>query len=98
MALTTRCLPQGSAVSASGVFPPSREPREHPTSNIERPTSKDSPNAGHWMFEVGCWVLDVQRIGEISLPRPKTPDRQTALARAAGKEMLAGEVQSRLRL
>src|SRR5580765_6590699 len=31
------------------------------TSNIEHPTSKaeSTAGAGHWMFDVGCWVLDV---------------------------------------
>jgi hypothetical protein len=38
-----------------------------PTSNIEHPTSNDlesrafwyGEGAGYWIFDVGCWVLDV---------------------------------------
>ncbi len=32
---------------------------EDPTSNIEHPTSKNCSNGRHWMFDVGCSVLDV---------------------------------------
>src|ERR1019366_9137347 len=32
---------------------------EHPTSNIERPTSNDYPACCPWIFEVGCWMSDV---------------------------------------
>ena len=38
---------------------PPHEPREHPTANIERPTSNDCSACGPWRFEVGCWLLDV---------------------------------------
>ena len=41
-----------------GEIPPFHEPREHPASNIERPTSNDCPNWGRWAFDVGCWMLD----------------------------------------
>jgi hypothetical protein len=37
-------------------FPP-HEPWEHPTSNIELPTSNDCPKRGLWMFDVGCWMF-----------------------------------------
>jgi len=32
---------------------------EHPTLNIQHPMTKLRPATGHWMFDVGCWVLDV---------------------------------------
>ena len=32
---------------------------EHPTANIEHPTSNEYPTCGYWMFDVGCWMLDV---------------------------------------
>jgi hypothetical protein len=38
---------------------PTANPTQHPTSNIERPTSNDCAKRGLWMFDVGCWVLDV---------------------------------------
>jgi hypothetical protein len=28
---------------------------EHPTPNIESPTSNDRVTGAHWMFDVGCW-------------------------------------------
>src|ERR1035441_4836701 len=34
-------------------------PGEHPTTNIERPTSNDCAKPGLWRFDVGCWMLDV---------------------------------------
>src|SRR5689334_8980203 len=33
---------------------------EHPTSNIQRSTSNGVDSGIHWMFDVGCWVLDVR--------------------------------------
>jgi hypothetical protein len=39
--------------------PPPHETWEHPTSNIQRPTFIDCANGGHWVFDVGCWMLDV---------------------------------------
>ena len=59
-----------------GEIPPFHEPREHPTSNIERPTSNDGPNWGRWVFDVGCWVLDVPPL------RPSTPHISSATALA----------------
>ena len=38
---------------------PAHEPEEHPTPNIERPTSNHGRRQGHWRFDVGCWALDV---------------------------------------
>src|SRR5437773_6873301 len=40
------------------------EPWEHRTSNIQHPTSNtqpptNGPIGNHWLFDVGCWVLDV---------------------------------------
>ena len=32
---------------------------EHSTFNIERPTSNVGPNGNRWMFDVGCWVVNV---------------------------------------
>jgi hypothetical protein len=32
---------------------------EHPTSNIEHRTSIACPEHADWMFDVGCWVLNV---------------------------------------
>src|ERR1019366_1241739 len=43
---------------------------EHPTSNIELPTSKDCSNGRHWMLDVGCWMLDVPRIHGTHSPPP----------------------------
>src|SRR5437773_366300 len=42
------------------------EPWEHRTSNIQHPTSNtqppiNGPIGNHWLFDVGCWVLDVFR-------------------------------------
>ena len=34
--------------------------KEHPTFNIQHPTSKDG-GAVHWLFDVGCWMLDVSK-------------------------------------
>src|SRR5437773_834455 len=38
-------------------------PWEHRTSNIQHPTSNTQPPingiGNHWLFDVGCWVLDV---------------------------------------
>jgi hypothetical protein len=37
---------------------------KHPTSNIEHPTSSGEPmmhGPDYWMFDVGCWLLDVSR-------------------------------------
>src|SRR5438552_2447247 len=31
---------------------------QHPTSNTQHP--RHAPNAKHWMFDVGCWWLDVR--------------------------------------
>jgi len=31
----------------------------HPTSNIEQPTSIVPAGGALWMFDVGCWLLDV---------------------------------------
>ena len=42
----------------SSVLPP-HEPCQPPTTHIERPTSGNSETLGHWMFDVGCWRLDV---------------------------------------
>ena len=39
--------------------PPPHEVWEHPTSNIELPTFIDCANGCHWVFEVGCGMLDV---------------------------------------
>jgi hypothetical protein len=38
---------------------PAPEPRKHPTSNIERPTSNNGADTGLWMFDVRCWMLGV---------------------------------------
>src|ERR1035438_9501187 len=38
---------------------PAPEPRKHPTSNIERPTSNNGADPGLWMFDVRCWMLGV---------------------------------------
>src|ERR1039457_3696775 len=69
LALSLRELvPTRAAVSEHGrvgsanqqaTIPPAPEPRKHPTSNIERPASNNGADTGHWMFEVGCWMLDV---------------------------------------
>jgi NADH-quinone oxidoreductase subunit M len=40
---------------------------EHPTSNIQHPTSNDRPGGAHWALDVGCWMLDVPR------PHPQPP-------------------------
>src|SRR5450756_834241 len=32
---------------------------KHPTTNIEHPTSIDCPHRSSWVFDVGCWMLDV---------------------------------------
>jgi hypothetical protein len=32
---------------------------KHPTSNIQHPTPNKRPNRNQWMFDVGCWLLDV---------------------------------------
>src|SRR3569833_831897 len=32
---------------------------KHPTTNIEQPTSNNARTGDNWMFDVGCWVLDV---------------------------------------
>jgi hypothetical protein len=35
--------------------------QKHPTSNIQHPTSKVGGGREHWLFDVGCWLLDVSR-------------------------------------
>ena len=42
---------------------------KHPTLNIQRPTSSDCPTVGHWMFDVGCWMLDVPRCFQLLIVR-----------------------------
>jgi len=32
---------------------------EHPTLNIQHPTSNERPKVRHWMFDVESWLLDV---------------------------------------
>src|SRR5438046_5938585 len=70
------------------LCPPVLNPWEHRTSNIQRPTSNtqppiNGPIGNHWLFDVGCWVLDVflrfmgsmhEVFGEFS-PRRGTPSR-----------------------
>src|ERR1035437_5872838 len=34
---------------------------QHPTSNIQH---RKQPRAGHWMFGVGCWLLDVSSFNQ----------------------------------
>ena len=66
---------------------PLHEPWEHPTSNIQRPTSIDRAIGRHWLFDVGCWLLDVlplrfrgskrkYRHLANSLPEEREPRRQ----------------------
>jgi hypothetical protein len=38
---------------------PPNDPTEHPTSNIQHPTLIDCAIGSHWVFDVGCWMLDV---------------------------------------
>jgi len=53
---TIRCC-EFTRAQANGL--PAHEPRKHPTSNIERPTSKDGAATASWMLDVGCWLLGV---------------------------------------
>jgi hypothetical protein len=32
---------------------------EHPTTNIQHRTPNGCHSGGKWMFDVGCWLLDV---------------------------------------
>jgi hypothetical protein len=34
---------------------------QHSTFNIQRPTSKGVDGGVHWLFDVGCWMLNVSR-------------------------------------
>ena len=55
-----RGISTASLLSLQTPLPnPAPEPWKHPTSNIERPTSIDATAGSHWMFDVGCWMLDV---------------------------------------
>jgi hypothetical protein len=35
--------------------------QQHPTSNIQHPTSVGVGAWKHWLFDVGCWMLDVSK-------------------------------------
>ena len=35
--------------------------KKHPTTNSQQPTSKVGGGREHWLFDVGCWMLDVAR-------------------------------------
>jgi len=37
--------------------------KKHSTTNIQRPTSNGVRRWGHWMLDVGCWMLDVRGFG-----------------------------------
>ena len=51
-----------------GVLPSPHKPREHPTSNIQRPTSIGWAKGSPGVFDVGCGMLDVPLF---PLKRPK---------------------------
>jgi hypothetical protein len=43
---------------------------EHPTLNIQRPTSNGRHRDNHWMLEVGCWLLNVPMKRRTESQRP----------------------------
>src|SRR5437867_338947 len=55
-ALHASCAAAGSSVKLR-PSPPLHEPWEHRTSNSQHPMM--TANSMHWMFDVGCWTLDV---------------------------------------
>ena len=83
----SRSSVQGSKarkVPSGGFSPcPAPEPRKHPTTNIEHPTSNNGADPGLWIFDVRSWMLDVLALrfgvqggqspfrGILTLPSPR---------------------------
>jgi hypothetical protein len=38
---------------------PSQKLREHPITNIQHSTANACASCSRWMFDIGCWLLDV---------------------------------------